>query len=107
MKRIINKLALSILLLSCGTQTMHAGLSQMAKSAAHSVLQRIGNNPGWLAYAGLVAATYGHLLSMEERSYSREIDEADTAWRVAKVSAFIGFSAVALSAACKWWASQF
>lgn len=107
MKRMINKIVLSLLLLSCGTQTVHAGLSQMTKSAAHSVLKTVGDNPGWLAFAGMIVATYDHLLRMESRRYEREIDEADTAWRLAKASTVIGLSAIALSAACKWWASKF
>lgn len=104
MKRIFKNLMLGALLLTTSAQVTHAGISQTAKSAAQYLLKKVGNNPGWVAYAAIIPCVYMFVAEQENPGSSEE--KAAIWYRTLRACLPIGLGAVAISAACNWWASK-
>lgn len=102
MKQIFSKIMLSLLFatLLCSS-TMHAGLSLMVKKNVHSILKKVGDNSGWLAFSLMIPLLY--------IQYDEADPEAAPELRIESIvinSSILAFGAVAFSAACNWWASR-
>jgi hypothetical protein len=103
MKRIINTLMLSLFLLAC--PTVHAGLNQTVKNAMHYTLKKVGDNPGWLAYAAMIYSMYRYTLQDDDDE--AELEEKTKTFGETLIKALpLGAAAIAFSAACNWWASR-
>lgn len=100
MKHVFTNLILG-LLLTTSAQIAHAGIGQIAKNAAQYVLKKVGNNPGWVAYAGLLPLMY---LIYDEPDPILEPKEKVK--RIGRAAGLVAFASIAFSAACNWWASK-
>lgn len=94
---------LAILVVS--SMPAHAGLKEMTKNSFGYILKKVGDNPGWLAYAALAACTYKSLVCTAAVEGNTE-EENKFATKVAAGSLGIAAASAFIAYVCSWCAKK-